>query len=49
MNVVFPDAGTYWVQTVANEVVLDELPLIVTDQANYASQQNAEEISETVN
>ncbi|MBX3282991.1 MAG: hypothetical protein KF756_10990 [Acidobacteria bacterium] len=49
VNVVFPDAGTYWIQTVANEVVLDELPLIVTDQANLTALQHAEEVSETVN
>jgi len=46
VNVVFPDAGTYWVQTIANTVVLDELPLIVTDAA---SAQPAEVITETVN
>src|SRR2546421_1681607 len=27
VNVVFPDAGTYWVQTIANTAVLDEFPL----------------------
>ena len=46
VNVVFPDAGTYWVQTIANTVVLDEMPLIVTDAA---SAQPAEVITETVN
>ncbi|MCE7963460.1 MAG: hypothetical protein DYH05_13320, partial [Acidobacteria bacterium ACB1] len=49
VNVVFPDAGTYWIQTVANEVVLDELPLIVTDQANLTALQHPEEITETIN
>ena len=46
VNVVFSNAGTYWVQTLADEVVMDELPLIVTDTANA---QQAEVISETVN
>ena len=49
VNVVFPIAGTYWIQTIANTVVLDEFPLIVTDTANMNSSGPAEEISETVN
>ena len=49
VNVVFPDAGTYWVQTIADTMVLDELPLIVTDAANANAAQQAEEISETIN
>ncbi|MGE3465855.1 MAG: hypothetical protein AB7J13_02890 [Pyrinomonadaceae bacterium] len=49
VNVVFPNAGTYWIQTIANTVVLDELPLIVTDQAGANSLQPAEEITETIN
>jgi len=49
VNVVFPSAGTYWVQTLANTVVLDELPLIVTDAANAMPGQGAEVITETVN
>ena len=48
VNVVFPAAGTYWIQTLANGGVLDELPLIVTDAANAAAQ-GAEVITETVN
>lgn len=46
VNVVFPSAGTYWVQTLADAMVMDELPLIVTDTVNA---QQAEVISETVN
>jgi hypothetical protein len=49
VNVVFQNAGTYWIQTIANAVVLEELPLIVTDQANLDSTGPAEEITETVN
>src|ERR687889_147531 len=37
VNVVFSNAGTYWIQTIANAVVLDEFPLIVTDSANMES------------
>lgn len=49
VNVVFPDAGTYWVQTIANTAVLDEFPLIVTDQASIEAMQPADEITETIN
>lgn len=49
VNVVFANAGTYWIQTIANTVVLDELPLIVTDQAGVNSLQPADEITETIN
>jgi hypothetical protein len=48
VNVVFPSAGTYWVQTLADTVVLEEFPLIVTDSVNVPTQP-AEEISETIN
>jgi hypothetical protein len=49
VNVVFPAAGTYWVQTIADTVVCDELPLIVTDAASANPAQSAEVITETVN
>ncbi len=49
VNVVFPTAGTYWVQTIANTIVLDERPLIVADQTNMEAMRPAEEITETVN
>ncbi|HEX3101875.1 MAG TPA: hypothetical protein VHQ01_08790, partial [Pyrinomonadaceae bacterium] len=49
VNVVFSNPGTYWVQTIANTVVLEEVPLIVTDSANVDSMRPAEEITETVN
>jgi len=49
VNVVFPTAGTYWIQTIANTVVLDELPLIVTDNAGANSLLPADEVSETIN
>src|SRR3954470_9516514 len=49
VNVVFQDAGTYWIQTIANAVVLEEFPLIVTDQANLENAGPAEEVSEQVN
>ena len=49
VNVVFPSAGTYWVQTLANAVILEEFPLIVTDTGNVGSVQPADEISETIN
>ena len=49
VNVVFPNPGTYWIQTIANTVVLEETPLIVTDQANIDSIRTAHEVSETIN
>lgn len=49
VNVVFPTAGTYWVQTLADTVLLEEFPLIVTDTGTMAGMQAADEISETVN
>ena len=49
VNVVFSSAGTYWVQTLADAVVLEEFPLIVTDSGNVNLGQPAEEISETIN
>lgn len=49
INVVFPTAGTYWVQTLADTVLLEEFPLIVTDAGTIAGMQPTEEISETVN
>jgi len=49
VNVVFPSAGTYWVQTLANTVLLEEFPLIVTDAGTIAGMQPADEISETIN
>lgn len=49
VNVVFPQAGTYWIQTLANSEVMEELPLIVTDSNNMASHMLPEEISETIN
>ena len=49
VNVVFSAAGTYWIQTLANTVLLEEFPLIVTDAETVAGMQSADEISETVN
>jgi hypothetical protein len=48
VNVVFPTAGTYWIQTLADGGMMDELPLIVTDAANVNAH-GAEVITETVN
>ena len=49
VNVVFPTAGTYWVQTLADAVVLEEFPLIVADANEVPAMQQADEISETIN
>ena len=49
INVVFPSAGTYWVQTLADTVVLEEFPLIVANAGDVAAMQPTEEISETIN
>ncbi|HEX8889456.1 MAG TPA: hypothetical protein VF779_09780 [Pyrinomonadaceae bacterium] len=46
VNVTFPVAGQYWVQTLVNSTLFDEQPLIVADtQAAQAT----ESISEAVN
>ena len=49
VNVVFPSPGTYWVQTIADEMVMEEFPLIVADSGNVDSMRIADEISETIN
>ena len=49
VNVVFPSSGTYWIQTIANTIVLDECPLIVADQEGANAMLPADEISETIN
>ncbi|HSK70617.1 MAG TPA: hypothetical protein VK892_02895 [Pyrinomonadaceae bacterium] len=49
VNVVFPTAGTYWIQTFADKVMLEEFPLIVTDTRTANETRPAEEISETIN
>jgi hypothetical protein len=49
VNVIFQQAGTYWVQTLANKELLEEFPLIVTDAANAQSNTPLEEISQRVN
>jgi len=49
VNVVFPTAGTYWVQTLADSDVMEEFPLIVTDSANMEASKLPFEVSETVN
>ena len=49
VNVVFSAPGTYWVQTIADTVMVEEFPLIIADAGTIAGMQAAEEISETVN
>lgn len=49
VNVVFQTPGTYWVQTLANSVLLEEVPLIVVDSQSVPEMSPAEQISETVN
>ena len=48
MNVVFPTAGTYWVQTLADSTMVEEFPLIVTDAATANSLQ-PDAVSDTIN
>ena len=49
INVVFPLAGTYWVQTLCDQQVMEEFPLIVTDQGAAIATQQPDQISETIN
>ncbi len=49
VNVVFSTSGTYWVQTLANSILIEETSLTVTDANTISGSQTAEEVSETVN
>ncbi len=49
INVVFPQAGTYWVQTLCDQEVMEEFPLIVTDQGQTGVIHPPDQISETIN
>jgi hypothetical protein len=49
VNVVFNEAGTYWVQTFADAMLLEEFPLVITDSKSMNGIETTEEISETVN
>ena len=49
VNVVFNEAGTYWVQTLADNMLLEEFPLVITDSKSMNGIEVTEEISETVN
>jgi hypothetical protein len=49
VNVVFPNPGTYWIQTLADSVLLEELPLIVVDTNNMNQAAPMEEFSEAIN
>lgn len=49
VNVVFPAAGTYWVQTLADAAVVEEMPLIVTDSGALDVSRPPDEISQTIN
>ena len=49
INVVFPQAGTYWIQTLCDAEVMEEFPLIVTDQGGAIAMQTPDQVSETIN
>ena|SRR5215203_7256317 len=49
INVVFPQAGTYWVQTLCDAEVMEEFPLIVTDQVGAVAMQTPDQVSDTIN
>jgi hypothetical protein len=50
VNVTFPVAGQYWVQTLVDSTLFDEMPLMVVDSQSAQEQpQEEEDISETVN
>lgn len=46
VNVTFPVAGQYWVQTLVNSTLFNELPLTVADSREAKSTEN---VSEAVN
>src|SRR5215208_2475414 len=47
VNVTFPVAGQYWVQTLVNSTLFDEQPLVVADAQHAA--QATESVSDAVN
>lgn len=49
VNVVFPSSGTYWIQTLADKEVMEEVPLIVADAADMNASRVPEEITDTIN
>ena len=49
VNVVFSTPGIYWVQTLANSILMEEVALNITDADTVSGSQKAEEVSETVN
>lgn len=48
VNVTFPVAGQYWVQTLVDSTLFDEMPLMVVD-AQTSQDGEEDNISETVN
>ena len=46
IDVTFPEAGHYWVQTLVNSNLFDEQPLIVSE---FPTEQGTDEVSEAVN
>lgn len=49
VNVVFPTAGTYWIQTLADASVMEEMPLIVTDAGAMEVSRPPDQVSDTIN
>ncbi len=49
VNVTFPVAGQYWVQTLVDSTLFEEMPLMVIDSQTAQEQEAEEDISETVN
>lgn len=49
VNVVFNAPGIYWVQTLANSILMEEVALNITDADTVSGAQAADEVSETVN
>jgi hypothetical protein len=43
VEVVFPQAGQYWVQTLVNSTLFNEQPLLVTDMQTAQATENASE------
>jgi len=49
VNVTFPVAGQYWVQTLVDSTLFEEMPLMVIDAQSAQEQEAEDEISESVN
>jgi hypothetical protein len=49
ISAIFPQAGTYWLQTLVNSNLFEEFPIIVTEIQNPSTKSNGNEFPEMLN